>query len=954
MTNYFTRTFAKFDIFGSEVGLNYQKDNIFKTTFGGFMTLGFFAFLGVFFWNNIFSFLNKENVYATTNKQFYSDPPVANLNSKNFMFAVQINQDDFIQSPYLNITFETRDYQILPNGTKIKKLYPTQLEPCTPEHWSQLPEYGFNWTDAFYKYGLQQFLCPTKDYQFMLGGTYISEHFYHWKFSITKCSNKTLPDALWKPACKSDQQFETYFNKTQNIRFKIFTSNFVINALESKEYVNSYFEDSIFFLIQNKNSYITSDIYFSENIIQTDQSLLPFPSIKNQTIINFQAGNFRPQYTFGQVGDVFADFFIRKDPFVYKINRSFQKISQIISYIGGFAQIFILVTAILVNQYNEYVCTISLANKIYDFQFSSNEEKKSKQTQKMTQNTNYHKSEGQNKPSVFESLTKKNSFEAKLNPDQNVQTDQLDLEKQDTKKENKEVMEINLANKNSKIVIKREDDGLLPFDELKAIILQRKLQIEQQQQNYQQQKQSQLNKKKQLIKSEEQIRFEQEEVNVKQLQIIDEDKHSTIKTNNQIDEKQLQSQTKMSDQKQVCAHKIESKSLLNESIHPESPLETQKKDLLTQKEITFKQENKVINIENTQQITQLDQQDFKASLQEQPNQIAKQISNIQILNQDVISCENIQLTCNQGSNTINTPTNNLARDTTKSKFFSQNNILLHGLGYQNQKQFLQKQFEFLLKKQVTLKMTSKYFLYKLTCHKFFKTEQVLLLDKVNQQMKKDLDIFTIVNRIKDIEKFKKLFLDKNQQILFNFFPKPVISVKNEEQNLTRAEIEEQLKETKMRESQQNQTSYKMNQQQQKKLNISIKIAAVVQKAATKFKKPLISKVNEYNTLNTYNMLYDAYEKLIAEGQNTQFNQKLIQLLGDDLSNIFEISTMLANKGRINQKQNFTQMMHQNRLQQQIEFVDINSKRNNLFDQVTSLPSTERKLGLYQSQQRINE
>ncbi|KAL4486128.1 hypothetical protein ABPG72_012181 [Tetrahymena utriculariae] len=58
MTNYFTKTYAKFDIFGSEVGINYQKDNL-QNHFWRVMTLGFFAFLGVFFWNNIFSFLNK-------------------------------------------------------------------------------------------------------------------------------------------------------------------------------------------------------------------------------------------------------------------------------------------------------------------------------------------------------------------------------------------------------------------------------------------------------------------------------------------------------------------------------------------------------------------------------------------------------------------------------------------------------------------------------------------------------------------------------------------------------------------------------------------------------------------------------------------------------------------------------------------------------------------------------
>ncbi|EAS04036.2 transmembrane protein, putative (macronuclear) [Tetrahymena thermophila SB210] len=945
MTNFIVKSFAKFDIFGSEVGLNYQKDNIFKTTFGGFMSLGFFVFLGIFFWNSIFSFLNKENVLAITNKQFYLDPPVVTLNAKNFMFAVQISQDNFLQNPYLNVTFETRDYVTLQNGTKIRNLYPTQLEPCTPEHWSQLPQYGVNWTDSFYRFNFKQFLCPTKDYQFLLGGSYNSEHFYHWKFSITKCSNNTLPTALWRPVCQSDEQIQTYFNKTQNIRFNIYTSNFVINALDSKNYVSNYIEDSIFFQIQNKNSYITSDIYFSENLIQTDQSLLPFPSLTNETIISFQNGNYRPQYVFGQIGNSYADFFIRKDPFVYRTNRAFQKISQIISYIGGFAQIFILVTAILVNYYNEYIYAISLANRIYDFQFQS------KKTNKESQQISFDNTKingKRNQYSIEKGRSHRNEQEMKSNNNkQTVLTEIIDLENQDKIKESQQEIDMNLTNKKQ---INREDGGLLPLDELKAIILQRKLQIEQQQFNYQQPKKSCYNQKQQLIKTEEQTEVVvEEEISINQIQIIGQDKAvQTNQKNEEIQQQQLENQPPYN--KLTPANQIECKIVNDDSIIPETPLEIQKKNIF-QSEPTLKNENQILSTESNQIIKDQKQELKDYHQQQQSSQIDRQVESNQHFNQDAISSENIQITYNQVFSKMNTLQNKL--DTPKSKFVSQNNILLHGLGYKNQKQFLSKEFEFLVKKQATLQMTFKYFLYKMTCHKFFKTEQVLLLDKANEKMKQDLDIFTIMNKIKEIEKFKKLFLDKNQEILFNFFPKPVISIEKEEQNLTRAEIEEKLKENIKRDSLlklNQQKSLKVNQQQQKKLNISIKVASLVQKAAQKFKKPLISKMEKYNTLNTYNMLYNAYEKLIEEGQNSKFNRKLIELLGDELSKIFEISTMLANKSKVNQKQNLTLKMCQDDKLQQQEQADLNSKRFIFTDQIGSLPSTERKLGFFSNYQ----
>lgn len=42
-------------------------------------------------------------------------------------------------------------------------------------------------------------------------------------------------------------------------------------------------------------------------------------------------------------------------------------------------------------------------------------------------------------------------------------------------------------------------------------------------------------------------------------------------------------------------------------------------------------------------------------------------------------------------------------------------------------------------------------------------------------IRRDLDIFKILDKIKEIEKLKKLFLTKEQEALFNFFPKPVIN-----------------------------------------------------------------------------------------------------------------------------------------------------------------------------------
>lgn len=60
--------------------------------------------------------------------------------------------------------------------------------------------------------------------------------------------------------------------------------------------------------------------------------------------------------------------------------------------------------------------------------------------------------------------------------------------------------------------------------------------------------------------------------------------------------------------------------------------------------------------------------------------------------------------------------------------------LFDGLGFRDKKTFLEKEFEFLIKRKKTISITFKYFLYKMSCEKLFRSEHVLLLDKANNTL----------------------------------------------------------------------------------------------------------------------------------------------------------------------------------------------------------------------------
>ena len=67
------------------------------------------------------------------------------------MFAVKVAQDDFIQNPYFNISFFAK-HEVFSGETRIEEnITEIMLEPCTINHWINLPSYNISWTEVFHR-----------------------------------------------------------------------------------------------------------------------------------------------------------------------------------------------------------------------------------------------------------------------------------------------------------------------------------------------------------------------------------------------------------------------------------------------------------------------------------------------------------------------------------------------------------------------------------------------------------------------------------------------------------------------------------------------------------------------------------------------------------------------------------------------------------------------------------
>jgi hypothetical protein len=77
---------------------------------------------------------------------------------------------------------------------------------------------------------------------------------------------------------------------------------------------------------------------------------------------------------------------------------------------------------------------------------------------------------------------------------------------------------------------------------------------------------------------------------------------------------------------------------------------------------------------------------------------------------------------------------------------------------------------------LNIELDFQFWLNRIFCGKFFRNETIDLIDKARSKIREDLDIHTLLNRINDVEKIKKVVFDQNQIVLFDFFPKPIIKI----------------------------------------------------------------------------------------------------------------------------------------------------------------------------------
>ncbi|CAD8070680.1 unnamed protein product [Paramecium sonneborni] len=332
----------KIDMFGQPVSLKFNGHSKHQTEVGGIASIATITVVFLFFSSNILSFINKGELSAIVVNNFEEIPQFISLSGERTL-AVGFN--NLSQSNYFNITLQqiTIENQIITNQTLIT------IGKCKPEQFQLASD------TSLQTYFTDHFLCLEQNQQLYFGQNHSKKYEVH--LIISKCQNN-------QSSCIPNQNLDG-----QIFNVQLIFQNQVVNPMKlSDKYIQTFLDD-------------TYSIKFVPNTLSKEQELLITQyDLNNDDSIIYE--EFHQSQAFAidsrdskQIvnidNDVFASFIFKKNKLKYTVNRSYQKITDLLARLGGFLKISFFILGFVIQIYNRLQLYLILANKIYEFSFDS-------------------------------------------------------------------------------------------------------------------------------------------------------------------------------------------------------------------------------------------------------------------------------------------------------------------------------------------------------------------------------------------------------------------------------------------------------------------------------------------------------------------------------------------------------------------------------------------------------
>ncbi|CAD8137676.1 unnamed protein product [Paramecium pentaurelia] len=364
------------DYFAQQPQLRIQKQKKFSTTLGAFMTYCIITVCIIQLISQIQDIFDKNhpNVITSEFQLFNTDEYI--LYPHNYTVALALTNGKLQtiqgQNLYFNISImncKRQRYINETNGQKIPKLdcYYYPVEECTDKHFPS--EFQQKYFKSFNKSGLYcAKISNWNERPIKLQGTPQSDVFQYIDIFISKCKNNTEYQN-----CSSDQD---------------------INSLLSGNYLAIHSSDSLTKMQEYKNSFekIISAQYYFYSVSITKTMLSQLKLIEVLSDIGLLTTNIQKEFSFQQLtvkeaSEVYNNQYIFKygiiiDQRMAQYSRTYQKLQNAFSNIGGLFQVLSLISQIFLNPFTTFLTEIEMANEYFRFESNSKGKKNNHKHQK--------------------------------------------------------------------------------------------------------------------------------------------------------------------------------------------------------------------------------------------------------------------------------------------------------------------------------------------------------------------------------------------------------------------------------------------------------------------------------------------------------------------------------------------------------------------------------------------
>lgn len=271
------------------------------------------------------------------------------------MFAIGITGCDLSSSSrYFDILLTNKTS--IKNGTStIKSTTTIPLSPCNSSQWTGVTDSIAN---SYKTQTFDQWLCPPTGTVIPMQGKFTSNTFKYAQLVISQCTNNSLYPGT---TCKTATDVANFVKTNGPFTVNIYFINPVINPGE-KEFVSYYLEDSNYFAFDTTTG-ISANVFHNDFTVTSDNSIMPWSESKD--VSGTQVLQTAVGQTFQvQSNNQYFKFYWRKSASKIQVNRSFQKLDQTFSYIGGLFGTIILLL-IFLKFYSKYSYELDVADKIF-------------------------------------------------------------------------------------------------------------------------------------------------------------------------------------------------------------------------------------------------------------------------------------------------------------------------------------------------------------------------------------------------------------------------------------------------------------------------------------------------------------------------------------------------------------------------------------------------------------